>query len=144
MVDNDLAPRPARIRDTCRSRQPSLKQQIFRQAGGTGLAATWSKGHIKPGAMKRGMGTGMRAAAGLIAPGGRRVIVKARYTTISGRDLGAARAHLKYIQRDGVTRDSEAVPRALQVTDNIGPNRVSWPLDRGRTLPPRVMARQSG
>ena len=71
MVDNDLAPRPARIRDTCRSRQPSLKQQIFRQAGGTGLAATWSKGHIKPGAMKRGMGTGMRAAAGLIAPGDR-------------------------------------------------------------------------
>ena len=58
--------------------------------------------------MKRGMGTGMRAAAGLIAPGVRRVIVKARYTTISGRDLGAARAHLKYIQRDGVTRDGEA------------------------------------
>ena len=108
MADNDITPRPGRLRDTGRTRQPSLKQQIFRQAGSTGLAATWSKGHIKPGAMKRGMGTGMRAAAGLIAPGGRRVIVKARYTTISGRDLGAARAHLKYIQRDGVTRDGEA------------------------------------
>ena len=102
MADNDITPRPGRIRDTGRTPQPGLKQQIFRQAGSTGLAASWSKGHIKPGAMKRGMGTGMRAAAGLIAPGGRRVIVKARYTTISGRDLGAARAHLKYIQRDGV------------------------------------------
>ena len=108
MADNDITPRPGRIRDSSRSRQPSLKQQIFRQAGTTGLAATWSKGHIKPGAMRRGMGTGMRAAAGLIAPGSRRVIVKARYTTISGGDLGAARAHLKYIQRDGVTREGEA------------------------------------
>ena len=51
------------------------------------------------------MGAGVRTAAGLIAPGSRRVIVKARYTRIVGGDLGAARAHLKYIVRDGVTRD---------------------------------------
>ena len=51
------------------------------------------------------MGTGVRAAAGLIAPGSRRVVVKARYTRIINGDLGAARAHLKYIQRDGVTRE---------------------------------------
>jgi type IV secretory pathway VirD2 relaxase len=51
------------------------------------------------------MGAGVRAAAGLIAPGSRRVIVKARYTRIVGGDLGAARAHIKYILRDGVTRE---------------------------------------
>jgi type IV secretory pathway VirD2 relaxase len=51
------------------------------------------------------MGAGVRAAAGLIAPGSRRVIVKARYTRIVGGDLGATRAHLKYIVRDGVTRE---------------------------------------
>ena len=51
------------------------------------------------------MGAGVRAAAGLIAPGSRRVIVKARYTRIVAGDLGAARAHLKYIVRDGVTRE---------------------------------------
>jgi len=51
------------------------------------------------------MGAGVRAAAGLIAPGSRRVIVKARYTRIVGGDIGAARAHLKYILRDGVTRE---------------------------------------
>jgi type IV secretory pathway VirD2 relaxase len=51
------------------------------------------------------MGAGLRAASGLIAPGTRRVIVKARYTRIIGGDLGAARAHLKYIVRDGVTRE---------------------------------------
>jgi type IV secretory pathway VirD2 relaxase len=51
------------------------------------------------------MGVGVRAAAGLIAPGSRRVIVKARYTPILVGDLGRARAHLRYIQRDGVTRE---------------------------------------
>jgi type IV secretory pathway VirD2 relaxase len=47
----------------------------------------------------------VRAAAGLIAPGSRRVIVKARYTRILNGDLGAAQAHMKYIVRDGVTRE---------------------------------------
>jgi type IV secretory pathway VirD2 relaxase len=51
------------------------------------------------------MGAGVRAAAGLIAPSSRRVIVKARYTRIVGGDLGAGRAHIKYILRDGVTRE---------------------------------------
>ncbi len=40
-------------------------------------------------------------------PGRRRVIVKARFTRTKNGDLGAARAHLRYIQRDGVTRDGE-------------------------------------
>jgi type IV secretory pathway VirD2 relaxase len=53
------------------------------------------------------MGAGVRAAAGLIAPGSRRVIVKARYSRIMAGDLGAARAHVKYIVRDGVTREGE-------------------------------------
>jgi type IV secretory pathway VirD2 relaxase len=38
-------------------------------------------------------------------PGSRRVIVKGRHTRIVRGDLGAARAHIKYILRDGVTRD---------------------------------------
>ena len=37
--------------------------------------------------------------------GSRRVIVKARYTRIVAGDLGAARAHMRYIVRDGVTRE---------------------------------------
>ncbi len=40
-------------------------------------------------------------------PGRRRVIIKARFTRIKNSDLGAARAHLRYIQRDGVTREGE-------------------------------------
>jgi type IV secretory pathway VirD2 relaxase len=38
----------------------------------------------------------------------RRAIVKTRLVRLSGKALGAARAHLRYIQRDGVTREGEA------------------------------------
>ncbi len=41
--------------------------------------------------------------AGLYPGRQRRVIVKARITKFKAGDLGAARAHLRYIQRDGVT-----------------------------------------
>ena len=108
MADDEVKPKLGRPRDSGRSGPARLKQQIFRQAGSGGLRAQWSKGHIKPGALRRGMGTGVRAAAGLIAPGSRRVIVKARYTRIATGGLGAARAHLSYIQRDGVTREGDA------------------------------------
>lgn len=107
MPDNEIKPKLGRVRDSSGSRLPSLRQQVLKTAGKSGLRAQWSKGHIKPGQLKRGMGTGLRAAAGMVGPCSRRVIVKARYTRIAGGDLGAARAHLKYIQRDGVTREGE-------------------------------------
>ncbi len=107
MADDDIKPKLGRIRDNKGTRLPSLRQQVLRQAGKSGVRAQRSKGHIKAGQMMRGMGTGLRAAAGIVAPGSRRVIVKARYTRIAAGDLGAARAHLRYIQRDGVTREGE-------------------------------------
>src|SRR5262245_49789181 len=94
-----------RMRDARRAPEVRHATRVFRQAGKAGARALRQKGHVAPSALKRGMGAGVRAAAGLIAPGSRRVIVKARYTRIVGGDLGAARAHLKYILRDGVTRE---------------------------------------
>ena len=105
MPDDEFKPKLGPIRDSTRMRQPSFKQQVLQKAGKSGLRARWQTGHIAPRSLSRGMGTGVRAASGLIAPGSRRVIVKARYTRIVGGNLGAARAHLKYIQRDGVTRE---------------------------------------
>lgn len=37
----------------------------------------------------------------------RRVIVKARIVRLAGKGLGGARAHLRYVQREGVTREGE-------------------------------------
>jgi type IV secretory pathway VirD2 relaxase len=45
------------------------------------------------------------ARAGIMAPGSRRVIVRARYSRQTAGNLGAAKAHLRYIQRDGITRE---------------------------------------
>ncbi|WP_072386556.1 DUF3363 domain-containing protein [Hyphomicrobium sp. CS1BSMeth3] len=105
MAENDVDPKLGRIRDARRSRAERHASLVFRKAGTYGARALRHKGHVAPGSLTRGMGTGLRAAAGLIAPGSRRVIVKARYTRILNGDLGAARAHLRYIVRDGVMRD---------------------------------------
>jgi type IV secretory pathway VirD2 relaxase len=105
MPQDNFVPKLGRIRDARRGRAERHATLVFRQAGKHGARALRQKGHVAPSSLTRGMGTGVRAAAGLIAPGSRRVIVKARYTRILGGDLGAARAHLKYILRDGVTRE---------------------------------------
>jgi type IV secretory pathway VirD2 relaxase len=57
----------------------------------------------------RGCGVG-RVLAGrdrLAAFRQRRVIIKSRIVKLAGKGLAGARAHLRYIQRDGVTRDGE-------------------------------------
>ncbi|KAB2943517.1 MAG: DUF3363 domain-containing protein [Hyphomicrobium sp.] len=105
MAQDNFVPKLGRIRDARRGRAERHATLVFRQAGKHGARALRHKGHVAPGSLTRGMGTGLRAAAGLIAPGSRRVIVKARYTRIASGDLGAARAHLKYILRDRVTRE---------------------------------------
>jgi type IV secretory pathway VirD2 relaxase len=107
MAQDDFDPKLGRIKDARRARALRHATLVFRQAGKYGAHALRQRGHISPATPKRGMGAGVRAAAGLIAPGSRRVIVKARYTRIVAGDLGAARAHLKYILRDGVTREGE-------------------------------------
>ena len=116
MPQDDFKPKLGRIRDATGTRLPSFKQQVLRQGGKAGARARWQTGHIAPRGLSRGMGAGVRAASGLIAPGSRRVIVKARYTRIAGGNLGAARAHLGYIQRDGVTR--EGAPGQLYDRDH--------------------------
>ena len=105
MTDKDLKPKPGRPRDALQSRLPSLRQQVLLHAGKAGMRGRWSKSHIKSSQLSRGMGIGLMARGGIVAPGSRRVIVRARYTSIVAGDLGAARAHLNYIQRDGVTRE---------------------------------------
>jgi type IV secretory pathway VirD2 relaxase len=57
--------------------------------------------------MGRGNAFGTLAAAGFYPGGQRRAIVKARISKLKAGDLGAARAHLRYIQRDGVTPEGE-------------------------------------
>ena len=105
MANDRFQPKLGRIRDPQSRAALTTRAKVFRQAGKAGVRAVRLRGHVSPSSLKRGMGTGALAAAGLIAPGSRRVIVKARYIRQRAGDLGAAKAHLRYIQRDGVTRE---------------------------------------
>ncbi len=61
-----------------------------------------------PSATKRGRGGGVARVVTTSRrrnAGRRRVMIKARYMKLAGKGLAAAGAHLKYIQRDGVTRE---------------------------------------
>ena len=78
------------------------------------------------------MGIGLRARAGIVAPGSRRVIVKARYTRIAAGDPGSARAHLGHIQSDGV--NGEGKPGELcDANQDCADGRAF--LDRSKTGP---------
>ena len=103
MSNNDFTPKLGRIRDPGRARMLRHTQRVLGEA--VKARPLRRTGHIGPNAFKRGLAQGAVSASGLFVPGTRRVIVKARYTRHKPGELGAARAHLRYIQRDGVTRE---------------------------------------
>ncbi len=55
----------------------------------------------------RGAAWGTLASAGLMRTGGRRAVVKVRIAKLRSGNMAAPRAHLRYIQRDGVDRNGE-------------------------------------
>ena len=91
-----------------RARNANVRERYTTQVGrqlGKLAGGRRKLGRISPAAtFNRGVGIGVRAAAGLIAPNGRRVIASSRYTIMAG-NLDAARLHLRYILREGVSRD---------------------------------------
>lgn len=130
--ENRFRPKPGRIRSDAR---PGKTKSFFSQAkkiarqhsanpprssprsaqrpgksptGKSGKAARSTKG---PG-LQRGRGAAFVRARTLSggwrhsAPGMRRVVVKTRYVQNAGRN-GKSAAHLRYIQRDGTSRDGE-------------------------------------
>jgi len=105
MSDSDFTPKLGRIRDPGRQRTLRHGQRVLGEA--VKARPFRRPGHIGPNAFKRGLAQGAVSASGLFKPGTRRVIVKARYTRQQSGELGPARAHLRYIQRDGVTREGE-------------------------------------
>ena len=117
MHDDTFNPRLGRMRgNTGAPRYLSQVMKAAARAGkrgpGTGWYGTFEGSRIGRGAsVARVLRSGDRLA-GFRA---RRVIVKTRLVTLAGKGMGGARAHLGYIQRDGVTRAGE--PGALYAAD---------------------------
>jgi type IV secretory pathway VirD2 relaxase len=104
--DHEFEPRLGRIGNRG-VRSASLRDvaQAVARAGGRKHAQSRRAGQL--GWIGRGAGVGrvLGARDRYAAFRRRRVIVKTRLIKLAGRSTNAARAHLRYLQRDGITRE---------------------------------------
>src|SRR5690554_1907233 len=108
MTDDDFEPRLGKIRSRGSKRGKRYAHQLLAAINRAGGRAA-----RKPGSNLSRIGRGGAMSATLssrdhyAAFRQRRVIVKARIVKLAGKGINGARAHLRYIQRDGVTREGE-------------------------------------
>ena len=107
MSDN-FTPKLGRIGWKAGTRLDRYIHRVMNAAHAAGHVNGTSRSKFTGACMGRGSAFGTLAGAGLYAGSQRRAIVKAQITKLKRGDLGAARAHLRYIQRDGVTQEGEA------------------------------------
>ena len=106
-MSDSFTPKLGRIGWKQGTRLDSYINRVMRAAHTAGHVHGSRKSSFSGSRIGRGSAFGTLAAAGLYPGGHRRVIVKARITKFKAGQLGAARAHLRYIQRDGVTPEGE-------------------------------------
>ena len=129
MSEDDLfefKPRPGKPRDQSRTRPGTFVGEVLRAVAEQGgdPRRVGRSGTRKPSGRFNARGRGREAAASLAGHGGwesasgepwtggmryraRRVVVKARVVKLKGVESQAIAAHLRYLQRDGVTTDGE-------------------------------------
>lgn len=107
--DDEFEPKLGRMRGQAPRAPKSHRARVrhaVQRAGG--VKKTPSGSRRMSAKYGRGAGIG-RVLSGGRSQGARsrRVVVKARFVRLAGRGVRAATAHLKYLQRDGVTREGE-------------------------------------
>ncbi|HTU12123.1 MAG TPA: relaxase/mobilization nuclease RlxS [Allosphingosinicella sp.] len=109
MDEDDFKPRVGRIRDQPLKRGRAYLCRIIVATARAGGLRRWPARHFDGSRIGRGAAMGRVLASRDRFSGlrSRRTVVKARLVRLGGKGMGAARAHLRYIQRDGVSRDGE-------------------------------------
>jgi type IV secretory pathway VirD2 relaxase len=104
--EDDFEPKLGRVRATRAQHERRYLQDVLKGIARTGGKLGRHNGRFNGKHSGRGSGIGRVLAARdrYAAFRSRRVIVKSRTVKLQGK-LDAARAHLRYIQRDGVTRE---------------------------------------
>jgi len=124
-TEDDFEPRLGRIRSRGGKRARSYLSRVLAAAnlarGGSGRRTAFSGARLGRGA---GVGRLLARRDRYAAWRQRRVIVKARLAKLAGKGFDGARAHLRYIQRDGVTREGK--PGALYGPDSDTVDGKSW------------------
>ena len=133
-TDDDFEPRLDRIRS--RGRGKSAHKFLSRVIAATSLARGGAagrpgKGRFTGSRIGRGSGVGrvLSARDRHAAFRQRRVIVKMRIVTLGGKGFDGAKAHLRYIERDGTTREGGA--GRLYGADSDTVDRSAW-LEKAR------------
>jgi type IV secretory pathway VirD2 relaxase len=120
MRDEEFEPQLGRVRAAGKSRARKYLGRVTAAATRAGKAGAARSNQFDGSRIGRGASMG-RLLSSRDRHGGlraRRAIVKTRLVRLAGKGQPAARAHLRYIQRDGVTR--EGAPGALYGPDVDG------------------------
>ena len=108
--DDEFEPRLGKIRGSSGKQARTYLQRVLQSAalsGGRSSAAGASRFHGNRIGRGAGVGRVLAARDRYASFRIRRVIIKTRIVTFKGQGLKAAKLHLRYIQRDGVTRDGQ-------------------------------------
>lgn len=113
-----LRPRPPRAKGGARGQRflARVLGEISR-AGGTSGAALTRRGRQTGAKLGRGQ-VAARFAGTALGPRSRRVMIKARLVMLKPAGSGAVSTHLRYIARDGVTRDGQPAQAYGALTDS--------------------------
>lgn len=105
--DKDFEPKLGRMRARESRRGRKYLHRVLKAAALAGGLRRTGRKRFDGGRIGRGSATGrlLSSRSRLAGYRGRRAIVKTRLVRLGGTGLAAARAHLRYIQRDGVQRD---------------------------------------
>jgi type IV secretory pathway VirD2 relaxase len=102
----DFKPRLGRIGHRKSARPKSFVRQVLDVAYKSGFK-TRRKSSFTGQRIGRGAAWGTLASAGFMNKGGRRAVVKVRIAKLKAGNLAAPRAHLRYLQRDGVDKSGQ-------------------------------------
>jgi type IV secretory pathway VirD2 relaxase len=102
----DFQPRVGKIGFRNSARPKPFVRQVLDVAYKSGFK-TRRKSSFTGQRIGRGAAWGTLASAGFMNKGGRRAVVKVRIAKLGSGNLAAPRAHLRYLQRDGVDRSGE-------------------------------------
>lgn len=105
--DDEFDPKLGRIRARGGRVRSRYLSEVARSVGRAGGRSRQSRGKFSGSRSGRGAGVGrvLGSRDRYAAFRQRRVVVKTRLIKLAGRGLKGARAHLRYLQRDGVTRE---------------------------------------
>jgi type IV secretory pathway VirD2 relaxase len=108
--DNEFIIRPGRMASDRKGFRGSVIRAVHLARAGGAAARSGRAGPTFNGKrLGRGNGAGaVLASRKFGGPSHRRVMVKVRIVKLRGTGRGAAAAHLRYVQRDGVTRSGDA------------------------------------